>query len=147
MLSIANGSIFDSSAECLVNPVNCFGVSGRGLALEFKKNFPDNYRAYRKACLKNELKIGHVFIFKTSSKTIANFPTKYHWRQNSNLIILKKGLISLRNKVIEHQIHSIAIPAVGCGLGQLNWNDVFPMIIEFAESVPNLEIFVYPPLK
>ena len=122
-----NFSIFDENVEAIVNPVNCVGVAGKGLALEFKKRYPKNFEEYRNACFKGEVNVGEMFITKTGTKTpkfIINFPTKKHWKFQSEFVWIKEGLIDLFDKCIDLQINSLAIPAIGCGLGGLNWDIV-----------------------
>jgi O-acetyl-ADP-ribose deacetylase (regulator of RNase III) len=134
-------SIFESPAEALVNPVNCKGVSGAGLAKEFKERFPKNYHSYRKFCLENQLYMGVVHSF-FDSKLIFNFPTKNHWESSSSIIWIKKGLVSLRDKVEFMGIQSIAIPALGCGLGKLRYHEVRKEILK-AFSKINTTLYLY----
>lgn len=127
-----------SKAEAIINPVNCVGVSGKGLALQFKESYPLNYRHYREACESGKLKIGRVHVFSTgmeNPKYIINFPTKNHWREKSKLEYIELGLEDLKKQILNRKIKSIALPKLGCGLGGLSWKDVKPLIIStFGQS-------------
>lgn len=143
------GSIFKSDVEALVNPVNCLGVMGAGLALKFKDRFYQNYQAYRTACHKKLVVPGKVFCFEMAvsvkPRYIINFPTKVHWRDPSTLEYIELGLEDLRRTIIDKNIESIAIPALGCGLGQLSWKDVSAMIVSRLEEVTSLRVILFPP--
>ncbi|HEY0088449.1 MAG TPA: macro domain-containing protein [Candidatus Lokiarchaeia archaeon] len=143
MINLISGNIFENSAEALVNPVNCVGVMGKGLALEFKKRFPKNFEYYRKTCFEPlGLVIGDLLLFKENEKWIVNFPTKIHWKDPSKIEYIQKGLKTLLQIVEEDRLKAIAIPPLGCGLGGLNWNDVKKEIYEVFEK-ENVEVFLY----
>lgn len=143
----ATGSIFDSTAQVLVNPVNCVGVMGKGLAKEFAKRFPEIIAPYKRDCKSGQLDLGHVKLYGISAgRFVACFPTKCHWRGCSHLDDIYDGLLSLRGKVMRHGIESMAIPALGCGLGGLHWEtDVRPLIYENLGDLDCMTL-VYPPL-
>ena len=149
MIEKGYGSIIDCKAEALVNPVNCVGTMGKGLALEFKKAFPDNFYAYVDACAAKEMVMGKMGIYPLPTSTnpvyIINFPTKYHWKNTSSLVLIEKGLWALRDDVKRFKIKSIAIPALGCGLGQLEWDDISPLIHKIMGSLPDVQVIVFPP--
>ncbi len=132
MLTITSGNLLQADAEALVNTVNCVGHMGKGIALQFKKAFPENCKAYERACRAGEVQPGRMFVFPTGShvnpKFIINFPTKRHWRENSRLEDIDAGLDALVNEVRRLGIASIAVPPLGCGLGGLDWRDVRPRI-------------------
>ena len=131
MIHFTAGNIFAQPAEAIVNPVNCVGVMGRGLALQFKRRHPDAFLAYRQACRQRALRPGRVFVFGTERSTprwIAHLPTKDHWRDPSTLGYIRAGLDSLADAIHRHGMRSIAIPPIGCGLGQLRWDTVRPLI-------------------
>lgn len=131
MITYTKGNIFDSKAQTLANPVNCFGVMGKGLALEFKKWFPGLEKAYRSACEAGEVGIGRPWIYKvTEARQVLCFPTKDHWKYPSRYEYVEKGLEAIIDHHVEWQIHSLALPPLGCGLGGLEWNRVKPMIEE-----------------
>lgn len=132
-MQITRGNIFDANVEAIVNPVNCVGVMGRGLAQQFKTRHPENYTAYTQACDACEVQSGKMFIHAHSSlfspKFIINFPTKQHWRNDSRIEDIDAGLHDLARTIKRHEIQSIAIPSLGCGLGGLSWdNQVRPLI-------------------
>lgn len=139
------GDIFKSGAEALVNPVNTKGVMGKGLALKFKEKFPDNFYSYKEQCKQNKLKIGSIHCVNSDNQIIFNFPTKDDWRSPSKIEYIELGLKTLRESIKISQIKSIAIPALGCGLGGLDWNDVKPLIIEELRGLSNVKIIVYEP--
>lgn len=142
------GSIFDSQCEVLVNPVNCVGVMGKGLALEFKKRYPEMFEDYVEMCEQRILRIGLVIL--TCNSTLVLFPTKRHWRDSSKIEDIISGLNALGN-VLAYRIdymkreQSIAIPALGCGLGGLDWADVEPLIREKLGTIDWLDVELYGP--
>ena len=132
---IEKGNIFNSSCEFLVNPVNCVGVMGKGLALEFKNKYPLNFEIYKKACDNASFNIGNLLIVPVDNKFIVNFPTKKHWRNKSDLEFIKIGLEELKVAIKDFNIKSIALPKLGCGLGGLDLNEVFDLIKDFHNSI------------
>lgn len=132
MIQCETGDIFKIDTEAIVNPVNCVGVMGAGLAAQFKRKFPENFSAYRSVCTLGQLKPGVLFIFElpgnSSPRYIVNFPTKIHWKEKSDLIYIASGLEALLQEVGVRGIKSIAIPPLGCGLGGLDWNSVLGLI-------------------
>jgi len=149
MLRFTTGDILAEDAEALVNTVNCVGVMGRGVALQFKKAFPENFRAYARACQGGEVKLGAMFVFETGTltnpRTIINFPTKRHWRGNSRIEAVEAGLKDLVCVVNARGIRSMAVPPLGCGLGGLDWKIVRPRIEEALGSLNSLEVVVFEP--
>lgn len=150
------GNIFDSSAEAIVNPVNIQGVMGKGLAKELKDRYPENFSAYRAECAANRMMMGRVFATRTielvscnqhqgAAKWIVNFPTKKDWRKPSQLDWIHTGLQDLHQFVVIKSISSIAIPALGCGLGGLKWKIVEPMIIAAFEQLDDVRVEIYQP--
>jgi O-acetyl-ADP-ribose deacetylase (regulator of RNase III) len=149
MIKFKSGNIFQEEVEAIVNTVNCVGVMGRGLALQFKKKFPDNFKSYKQACKTNSIKLGSVFVYDTGQiigpKYIINFPTKNHWRENSKLSEIDRGLDSLKDFIIEQKIRSISIPPLGCGLGGLDWEDVKSLITQKFSDLHNTDVIVFEP--
>ncbi len=149
MITITKGNLIYAEAEALVNTVNCVGHMGKGIALQFKKAFPDNFKAYEQACRKEAVRPGQVLVYETSSilnpKYIINFPTKRHWRGKSQLKDIEAGLISLVKEIKKRHISSIAIPPLGCGLGGLKWNVVRPLIESAFSDLPEVEVALYEP--
>jgi O-acetyl-ADP-ribose deacetylase (regulator of RNase III)/uncharacterized protein YwgA len=149
MIKITEGNLLRAEAEALVNTVNTVGVMGRGIALQFKKAFPDNFQAYQKACDQKQVRIGKMFIWENKGSVrpryIINFPTKRHWRNKSRLVDIEKGLIDLVEVVRKYHISSIAVPPLGCGLGGLKWPDVRSRIEDAFGPLPDVEVLLYPP--
>lgn len=144
-----SGDIFASDADAIVNAVNCVGVMGKGLALQFKKRFPENFKVYKSACDEQALRPGSVLVHE-HSKTVKtrfaiNFPTKDHWKQPSKIEYIDSGLESLVHEIERYKISSIAIPALGCGLGGLDWGNVRPRIVEALSPIIGLTVFIYEP--
>lgn len=148
-IELRSGDILKASAEAIVNTVNCVGIMGRGVALQFKKAFPANFRAYEAACKADEVQPGRMFVFDTGAFTnpryIINFPTKRHWKGKSRIEDIDSGLIALAQEVRDRGIKSIAIPPLGAGLGGLDWNDVRPRIEAALRSIPDLDVLIYQP--
>lgn len=149
-ITFKSGDLLREDAEALVNTVNCVGVMGRGIALQFKKAFPENNRQYEKACRDQEVQPGRMFVVETGEftnpKYIVNFPTKRHWRGASRIEDIRAGLQDLRRVLQERDIHSIAIPPLGAGLGGLNWSDVKTLIVAELDGLDGVEIRVFEPL-
>jgi len=146
---ITKGNLLEADAEALVNTVNCVGYMGKGIALQFKQAFPENFKAYEKACRAEEIKPGRVLVWQTNllgnPRYIINFPSKVHWKAKSKIEHIRQGLSALIQEVRRLGIHSIAVPPLGCGLGGLDWSEVRPMIEEAFRAVPEAQVFLYPP--
>jgi O-acetyl-ADP-ribose deacetylase (regulator of RNase III) len=140
------GDILDARAEALVNPVNCVGVMGAGLAKEFAARYPEMLQSYRHACRRRFLLPGSVHVYEVpfTLRYIINFPTKDRWREPSTLEYIEQGLVALVNEVRFREIRSIAIPALGCGLGGLRYTDVRPRIESAFQDVP-ADVHLYQP--
>ncbi len=149
MIEFRRGNLLATEAEALVNTVNCVGVMGRGVALQFRKAFPENFRAYEAACARKELQPGSMFVFEhqhlTPPRYIINFPTKRHWKGKSRLADIEAGLMALVSTLRERGIRSVAIPPLGCGLGGLDWRDVGPMIERALAALPDVQVFLFEP--
>lgn len=148
MNTIKKGNLLDESTEALVNTVNCVGVMGRGVALQFKKRFPDNFRAYARACAAGEVVPGKMFVQETGElcpRYIINFPTKHHWRQPSRMEYIDSGLRDLVKVLKARKISSVAVPPLGCGLGGLSWDEVRPRIEAALEQVDGLHAILFQP--
>lgn len=146
-IELRKGNILAADAEALVNAVNCVGVMGRGLALQCRKAFPGNFAAYAEACRRGEVLPGRMFVFETGQflppRLIVNFPTKRHWRDESLLEDIDNGLRALAEEIRDRGIRSIAVPALGCGLGGLDWADVRPRIEEALRGLPGLRVALF----
>lgn len=151
MIKLTQGDILKADAEALVNTVNCVGIMGRGVALQFKKAFPDNFKAYAVACKSDQVQPGKMFVYDLNRlynpRFIINFPTKRHWKSNSRIEDIQTGLQDLITVVQQQQIRSIALPPLGCGLGGLNWKDVKPLITEAFQSVPEVNVLLFEPAE
>lgn len=149
MLREAEGNLLDAPVDAVVNTVNTVGVMGKGIALQFKQAYPDNFRAYETACRRGEVQLGRMFVVETGllgqPRFIINFPTKEHWRAKSKLSDIRSGLTDLRRVISDFKIASIAVPPLGCGNGGLNWRDVRPLITEALGDLRGVEVVVYPP--
>ncbi len=149
MIRFKTGNILAEDAEALVNTVNCVGIMGRGLALQFKKAFPENFRAYAEACEHGKVLPGRMFVFETRTLTnprfIVNFPTKRHWRNNSRIEDIDAGLVDLARAIRTHGIRSLAVPPLGSGLGGLQWSQVLPRIEEALLGFNSLDIVIFEP--
>lgn len=149
MVSYKVGDLFKEDVEAIVNTVNCVGVMGRGIALQFKKAYPENYNVYSLACKHKEVVPGKMFVFETGAmlnpKFIINFPTKRHWRGKSRIEDIELGLVDLRKVIEKNNIKSIAIPPLGSGLGGLNWNEVRNLIENALNSLTDVNVVVFEP--
>lgn len=144
MITFIRGNLFESKAQTLVNTVNCVGVMGKGVALSFKKKFPEMYKDYRKLCHDGKMNPGKLTLYKETTPWVLNFPTKRHWRANSKIEDIELGLIKLAKRYQEWGIKSLAMPALGCGYGGLNWEDVRPLIEKYLSDL-EIDIEVYEP--
>ncbi len=149
MIEYKTGDILDEDTEALVNTVNCVGIMGRGIALQFKNAFPDNFKAYATACKNDEVQPGQMFVYKTEQLTnpryIVNFPTKRHWRGKSRMEDIEAGLKSLAEEINKRKIRSITIPPLGSGLGGLDWKKVRPLIEKVLHNLRNVRIIIFEP--
>jgi O-acetyl-ADP-ribose deacetylase (regulator of RNase III) len=145
MLTILVGDLFASEAQTLVNAVNCVGVMGAGVALEFKKRFPDMYADYVERCRRNQVRMGRPYLFtRESLPWVLNFPTKGHWRSVSRLSDIVEGLDYLERNYEDWGITSLAVPALGCGNGGLEWSIVRPVLAEHLAQF-NIPVALYAP--
>jgi len=144
MILYVKGNLFQSPAQVLVNTVNTVGAMGRGIALDFKRSFPDMYRQYHDLCERGELRIGILWLYKSPNKWVLNFPTKKHWRNPSHVEYIEAGLLKFVNSYADLGIHSIAFPSLGCGNGQLDFEtQVKPLMEKHLRELP-IEVFIYP---
>ena len=149
MIEVKKGDIFQEDVEALVNSVNCVGVMGRGIALQFKNLFSENFKAYKKACDRNEVRPGRMFVYESvkmmNPRNMINFPTKRHWRGKSRIEDIDAGLEDLVRLIEELHIKSIAIPPLGTNLGGLSWSAVRPRIEAALEQRDNLAVTLFEP--
>lgn len=149
MIESKTGDILKEDAEALVNTVNCVGFMGRGIALQFKNAFPENFKYYAVACKRSEVQPGRMFVFETGQLTnpryIINFPTKRHWRGKSRMEDIESGLTALAEEIRARNIKSIAIPPLGSGLGGLDWSEVRPRIEAALKVFDDRRIVIFEP--
>ena len=150
MIEYKVGDMFTEDVEALVNSVNCVGVMGRGIALQFKNVFPENFKAYAEACSREEVQPGRMFVFETGQMMgapsyIINFPTKRHWRGKSRMEDIESGLRALAQEVTKRNIRSIALPPLGSGLGGLDWPMVRSRIEDALQNIEDVRVVVFEP--
>lgn len=149
MVVLSEGNMFDTPAEAWVNAVNCVGIMGKGIALEFKSRFPAMYDSYRSACAQGDVQVGAMHVWESAApagpRLVINFPTKRHWRDTSRLSDIEAGLRALAVEIVRRRIRSIAIPALGCGLGGLAWPEVFASMERVLTALDGVKMFIFPP--
>ena len=147
-IEIRTGDIFKTDAEAIVNTVNCVGIMGRGIALQFKNAYPANFKAYKAACDAEQVQPGRMFVYETGKFTprfIINFPTKRHWKGKSRIEDVEAGLIALAKEIRSRGIKSVAVPPLGAGLGGLDWDDVLPRIKSALQDIPDINVIIFEP--
>lgn len=144
MITYVIGNLFESPAQTLVNTVNTTGAMGKGVALQFKRFYPDMFREYQQLCERGEIAIGRLFLYRTPHKLILNFPTKDDWRKPSRLEYIEMGLKTFVDTYEQAGIYSVAFPPLGCGNGELRYAEVRPLMERYLGSLP-IPIFLYPP--
>ncbi|MCD0466098.1 macro domain-containing protein [Flavobacterium sp. ENC] len=151
MIKFVEGNFFDYKADIRINTVNCVGVMGAGVALQFKTKYPEMFKEYLKSCNENNVQIGRPHVWTNNSIfneeeniIIINFPTKLHWKNPSEYDYVEKGLNWLSNFLLGHEGKTITVPALGCGHGGLDWNIVKKMISKHL-SKSKLDILVFAP--
>jgi O-acetyl-ADP-ribose deacetylase (regulator of RNase III) len=148
VVEFVTGNLLEADVDALVTTVNTKGVMGKGVALRFRRAYPDNYKAYRAACAAGNVRLGRMFVFDTGRlgrpRYVINFPTKDHWRSRSRLTDIEVGLGDLRRVLAELGVQSVALPPLGCGLGGLRWSEVRPRIEAALADLP-VRVFVFEP--
>lgn len=149
MIRYIRGDLLASETEALVNAVNCVGVMGKGIALQFKRAYPDVFAKYKAACAQGEVVPGSMFVVEIEEvygkRCIIHFPTKRHFQERSRIEDIDTGLIALRSTLLERGLRSVAVPALGCGLGGLDWKDVRRRIESSLGDLRGVEVLVYEP--
>jgi O-acetyl-ADP-ribose deacetylase (regulator of RNase III)/uncharacterized protein YwgA len=144
-IKVVTGDLLESKAQTLINTVNCVGVMGKGIALAFRQHFPDMYDDYVRRCEHSEVRLGEPYLYRRLvAPWILNFPTKGHWRSVSKLSDIVRGLDYLKSHYKEWGIKSLAVPPLGCGNGQLEWNIVGPRIYRGLKSL-TIPVEIYAP--
>jgi len=146
---ILDDTIFLSGADALVNPVNCRGVSGAGLALEFRKRFPEQQKAYEKHCRQGLMKPGDVLVVPPAGLDpfILYFATKDHWKDPPRYEWIETGLNKTAETCVQLNITSLALPALGCGLGGLDWFRVRDLVYRAFDRIVGMRVLLYVPRK
>jgi len=149
VIEFTKGDLLEAEVEALVNAVNTEGVMGKGIALQFRKRFPDMFDEYRRACKSGEVQPGRMHVFERKDlappRFIINFPTKRDWRSPSRLEDIEAGLRALAEEVQRRNICSIALPPLGCGNGGLDWQSVLPCIKATLGPLANVRVLVFSP--
>ncbi len=145
MIEHRKGDLLSADAEALVNTVNSVGVMGKGIALQFRKAYPENFEAYERACKSGEVHPGRMFVFETGRlvgpRLIVNFPTKRHWRGKTRIEYIDTGLVDLVSVLRRFSVKSVlAIPPLGCGNGGLRWAEVRPRIEAALEPLADVHV-------
>ena len=142
MIRYIEGDIFKSPAQVIVNTVNTVGVMGKGIALEFKKRYPEMFQAYRDICDRRKLKTGSLMLYYEPDHWVLLFPTKENWRNPSRMEYIEAGLAKFCRTYAEKGITSVAFPKLGCGNGELNWSEVQPVMEKYLKDLP-IDIYIY----
>lgn len=149
MITRGTGNLLLADVDALVNTVNTVGVMGKGIALQFKRAYPENFKDYKASCDRGDVTVGRMHVHEVEQaggpRFIINFPTKRHWRAPSRIEDVASGLVALRDEIVERGIRSIAVPPLGCGNGGLSWHEVEPMIRQTLGTIPGVEVRVYEP--
>jgi O-acetyl-ADP-ribose deacetylase (regulator of RNase III) len=144
-IQLVSGNIFNSDKQTITNAVNTVGVMGNGLAAQFKKKYPEYFNQYKIECFDKTLAIGQLTVYQLNeNKQILNFPTKEHWKNTSTLMYIESGLQYLAENYYNMNITSLALPPLGCGLGGLQWEDVYTMMLDYLTPL-EIEIDIYKP--
>ena len=149
MIELTTGNLLEAPVEALVNTVNCVGVMGKGIALQFKQAYPDNFLFYQAACERGEVRLGQMLVYESAQmlgpRYIINFPTKNHWKDKSRLEDIEAGLVALLDEIKRRGIHSIALPPLGAGSGGLNWPEVRRRIERAFAPLAEVRVLLYEP--
>lgn len=152
MLEFVKGNMFEADVDALVNTVNTVGVMGKGIALQFSRQFPEIVPPYEAACQTGDLSVGKVQTVKLSTlsglngpRYVINFPTKQHWKGNSRIEFIESGLTALKAEVKNLGIKSVAVPPLGCGLGGLQWGDVRKRIVDSLGELADVRVLIFEP--
>lgn len=149
MIRTGTGDLLEANVDALVNAVNCVGVMGRGIALQFKRAWPEMFEVYRAEAAANRVVPGRIQVWPTGRlqgpRFILNFPTKRHWQDPSRLEDIDAGLIDLVAQIRELGIGSIAVPSLGAGNGGLDWAVVRPRVVRALEPLVHVEVLLWEP--
>ncbi len=132
-----------NNIQVWVNPINCKGIMGAGLAAFYRDEFPEMHEDYKQRCKREEILMGQPYLYKKSTPWILNFPTKNHWKDRSKLTDIEQGLQYFVEHAKEWDIQSIAFPALGCGLGKLAWNKVYPLMRKYLQQLEGVRVEIF----
>lgn len=138
-----HGNIFESSCQTLVNTVNCVGVMGKGIALEFKSRFPEMFEEYARYCATRRMRPGVLHLWKKSTPWILNFPTKNHWKYPAKVEYIEEGLTKFASSYTKKGITSIAFPELGTSSGALSWSQVKDVMYSKLQRLQGIDIEIY----
>ena len=145
-VELRHGDLFGSEAQTLVNAVNCVGVMGKGIALQFKRRFPGMYQDYVARCDAGSVRLGEPYLWSSLlTPWVINFPTKGHWRESTRLEHIESGLEHLVTQASAWGVESLAVPALGCGEGYLRWEVVQPALMRHL-GILSVPVEIYAPL-
>ena len=148
MIKVLKNNLFSIDADIKINTVNCVGVMGKGIALEFKKRYPDMFKEYVKVCNSNNISPSNPFVYEAQDCIIINLPTKLHWRNPSMYKYIEANLQWLRNYLLDQPNPiTVVMPALGCTNGGLKWSVVLGMIYEYLGDIEQHTIIVCEPLQ
>ncbi len=142
MLKIVTGDIFESDTQTIVNTVNCVGAMGKGIALAYKKRYPEMYIQYKDLCNKKLIDVGKLWLYKTEEKWVLNFPTKKHWRDNSKIEYLELGLQKFLEEYENKGITSISFPLLGASNGGINPKISLDIMNKYLTQC-KIDVFIY----
>lgn len=143
MFNYTKATVFNTPSQAIVNTVNCLGVMGAGLALEFKLRYPQMYEDYRQKCQQKQVKTGALSTYKTEDNLlIINFPTKFNWRYPSKMEWLEEGLKYFTQHYQSWGIKSVAFPKLGCEHGGLDWQNVKVLMEKYLTNLQDLDVYI-----
>ena len=149
VIHAAHGNLLKAPVDALVNTVNTEGVMGKGIALQFKRAYPEMFKVYVSACKAGQVRLGEMWVWQTSTlagpRMVVNFPTKGHWKSRSRLADIEAGLVDLVRVIDRYHVRSIAVPPLGCGNGGLAWNVVRPLVEASLAPLPLVDVHLYTP--
>jgi len=149
MITNTSGNLLTADVDALVNTVNTVGVMGKGIALQFRRAYPEMFADYTRAAKAGEVTLGRMHVWPTQAldgpRFVINFPTKRHWRSPSRMPDIEEGLDDLVRVVAELKIRSVAVPPLGCGNGGLDWGEVEPRIRAAFDALPDVDVRLFAP--
>ena len=142
MIKYVKKTVFNMKSDALVNTINCDGVMGAGLALEFSLRYPNMFKQYEKDCKNGKVKVGEIITYKDSGDLIINFPTKDHWKYPSRVSWISSGLDYFVNHYKEWGIASVSIPPLGCNYGGLDFEKEVKPLMDNKLAKLDIEVYI-----